>query len=102
MPGVKLIDESAGSRMRIVLHVWRPGLAIADVEVRVAVKPPTGPVVMVPVTPALVTLPAGPSAVTILDMDAKTVAPGLYIIEARVFHPTSGEMIARDMLAVVR
>jgi hypothetical protein len=35
-------------------------------------------------------------------MDAKTVAPGLYIIEARLLHPASGEMIARDMLAVVR
>lgn len=107
LPGVKLVAEGCspcrdGQRVRVVLHAFRPGVSVAEVELRAAVHAPSGAVVRLPMSGALVTLPAGPSSVVILDLDASTVPPGVYLVEGAILDPISGVTLSRDVLGVVK
>jgi hypothetical protein len=107
LPGVRLVSEGCspcrdGDRVRIVLEVWRPGVAITEAEVRAVVRPPHGAAVRLPLSGALIPLPAGGSSIAILDVEVADVPAGVYLVEGALLDPVTGVTFSRDVLPVVR
>src|SRR5260370_21304811 len=79
LPGVKRVSEERADRVRVVMHVWRAGVSVAEAEIRAAVRAPSGQVFRLPISGTVVALPAGPSSVVILDRPASDESPrGIY------------------------
>jgi hypothetical protein len=77
------------------------GVAVAEVELRASVRPPNGTAVRLPASGAILTLPAGPSSIALVDLDASSVPPGVYLVEGAILEPATGVSIARAVLGVV-
>ena len=102
LPGVRLVESHDGNRVIVTMHVWRPGVSVAEAEIRAAVRAPSGTTLRLPVSGSVVTLPAGPSSMILVDVDASTVAPGVHLVEAAILDPTTGTTLSRDVLGVVK
>ena len=88
--------------MLVTMRVWRPGVSIAQVEVRASVRAPDGVTLRLPVSGTVLTLPSGLSSVTILDATVGSETSGVYLIEGSILNPDTGVTLDRRSVSVVK